>query len=314
MLQEENWHFATILLGLPERARPSQMSIDHTYINAINDNSPNIANFLTPHISQHLNRPLNNENNRLASPTHGRSRSYEIHKYTQHLISTDGKQQTVLELVLKRIKELLDDEDILKYEQALTLIASSVKRLGKHEDQSVANVLKYLHIADENIKEIICIVATFAQKHYHNKIDMWINGFVIEAAKAYEEKLSPKSASRASSSSSAASTNTTSCSKGVEERIITGLRDLGDEDLNEIFKFAEKDRADFLKANNILNSKFISNTLKNAGFNKNSDEKEIYECLKNKLSEEFPNNPKILELAMRNLDAVSDILLDFMGE
>ena len=97
----------------------------------------------------------------------------------------------------------------------------------------------YRLASDIDYEEKLSLAVTFIQKIHPDKMEQWIAGFVNESITAYTNSINP-----------------VSCSKGIRERIATGLRGI-DSELDKLFAQAEAPLLvkNWLKSWNLLDLK-----------------------------------------------------------
>ncbi len=76
--------------------------------------------------------------------------------------------------------------------------------------------------SDDGFQQQLCLAVSFIQTFHQDKLELWVKGFVEESITAYSS-----------------STDSTSCSKGIKERVVTGLRGIEDPALDQLFAQAE---------------------------------------------------------------------------
>jgi len=136
---------------------------------------------------------------------------FEIHDY--------GKD--IQETVMGWLEEKLEGTRLLPLAQALEAVDQWIQDHVPPEDHAQARAKIKSGMETEKAKEYLVSAYTFVTTFHLEKMAAYLEGFVGESLDAYADRADPGS-----------------CIKGVEERVITGLRSL-DEKLDLVFAPAE---------------------------------------------------------------------------
>jgi len=125
----------------------------------------------------------------------------------------EAKYRTALAEDLKREKSKTRTlEDKKSTVNTLTLKRQEERKRAKHAAfAKLAN--------DTDYEQVICTAVSFLQQFHPESVDIWLDGFLTESITAYGN-------------------NGESCSKGIRERVATGMRTI-DTELDTIFAQAE---------------------------------------------------------------------------
>jgi len=150
----------------------------------------------------------------------------EVHSFT------GIEQDIALSKMIARLGQAgITNAEYIAYGDAVALVRSACERLGIQINERINF---YLNTEAKDYQDVLCTTSSFVQKFHNDKFDTWVNAFVRESLTAYSDDNSSSLAAASSSSGS------TTCNSGFWERMITGMRDVNDEELNEIFKDKEK--------------------------------------------------------------------------
>lgn len=156
--------------------------------------------------------------------------AHEIHKYVDTEVKINADD--LLDLKQSKPVKLIDavwGNIVLRiskvsttYAEAKKVIEESIAQFIPKSQQKLAKEAVFFRlISDVDYEEQLTTAIDFIQKFHVNKMQQWLEGFVRESIEAYKDSIS-----------------STSCNKGIKERIVTGFRGI-DEDLDELFKQAE---------------------------------------------------------------------------
>ncbi len=235
------------LLSLPQGRTPKRRTLDQCLFIAASDEYLNIVDYIfsIPHnrfrpSEDALNRALNrlaqrnlslNDYPNLKILVEG-YRHYtnednfaiasEIHNYAETNVSTATSKVALNVAVLNAIEERLNHEvePIGSVEKLLE--KAIIENYSGEESQGNARRAKS-HGWIDSTPKALGSVALFLKRYYPDKINLWVQGYLGESMTAYINH-----------------DNHMSCVKGVDERILTGLRGVGDLELDALFKQAEQ--------------------------------------------------------------------------
>ncbi len=199
-----------------------QYVIINTYRDAIANNYLEIIHLLEPLVP--LEERLNH-----ASPSRGIA--HEIHNYNNTQVidreissssTHTARPNRLINVVWRNVNRLLKDINIITYANAKLIIEQAIEKFIPKDQQDLATQAALHHLeSDTNYEHKLSVAITFIQTFHKDKMEQWINGFVLESIEAYKN-----------------SSNPTSCSKGILERIATGFRGI-DVELDKLFAQAE---------------------------------------------------------------------------
>ncbi|MEI6188677.1 MAG: hypothetical protein WCP46_09380, partial [Alphaproteobacteria bacterium] len=199
-----------------------QYVIINTYRDAIANNYLEIIHLLEPIVP--LEERLNH-----ASPSRGIA--HEIHNYNNTQVidreissssTYTSRPNRLINVVWRNVNRLLKDVNIINYATAKLIIEQAIEKFIPNEQQDLATQAALHHLgSDSNYEHKLSVAITFIQTFHEDKMEHWINGFILESIEAYKN-----------------SSNSTSCSKGILERIATGFRGINPE-LDKLFAQAE---------------------------------------------------------------------------
>ncbi len=170
----------------------------------------------------------------------------DIHHTAHTIVQVDDKTLSLDQAVARTLEQRLRAErkQLVSAPEAITMLEAGIQRvLGKQSPEasglfsrlrallsSIGGSSEIRHARNAIFAEWgklayqqrVCLALSFLKEFYPDKIDIWIAGFVEESIHAYER-----------------GTSTTSCSKGIEERVLTGIRGISDPTLDRLFSKAE---------------------------------------------------------------------------
>ncbi|MCX7342942.1 MAG: hypothetical protein NT128_02190, partial [Proteobacteria bacterium] len=197
-----------------ERLRPDQNGIINAYRDAYAYGHFTIAALLDPYLpTEDLQNQINPD-----------GIAFEIHNYAETLVTSSikksSKTNTLIDAVFQEIKRRT--EKLISYTEAKAIVDQAIDSfIPKVQQVDARQAVFYRLLGDVDYEEQLCLAITFIQLSYADKMEQWIVGFVNESIDAYKN-----------------SSNPLSCSKGIRERITTGLRGI-DVELDKLFVQAE---------------------------------------------------------------------------
>ncbi len=201
----------------PQRPiRPDSNTLCSLYRNLQNGNLSEITkqvrrHLILNHLPQEHRQRLLEEHSQGGTSGQGRGVAFEIHDFSN----------IVFDEAMEHVSSLLNEESLPSAQQVQALLFQKGSKLFNNADQSKVFEAILIALSPEYMEKLAKVLH-FIQSNHGDKIDLWIHSFIGDSIAAYDNSL-----------------RTLSCSKGVKERIVTGLRTLGDEDLNRIFLKAE---------------------------------------------------------------------------
>ncbi|MCX7343283.1 MAG: ankyrin repeat domain-containing protein, partial [Proteobacteria bacterium] len=193
--------------------RPNQYGIIDAYREAVANSYMEIIRILTPHVPEE-------ERQTQAGPHRGMA--YEIHNYTNTQVTaneaSDSSTETakpvkLIDAVWDNINVKLKDVNIITYDNARLTIEQAIEKFIPTEQKELATQAALHRLeSDVDYEHKLSVAITFIQTFHEDKMEHWVNGFVLESIEAYKN-----------------SSNSTSCSKGILERIATGFRGINPE-------------------------------------------------------------------------------------
>jgi len=135
--------------------------------------------------------------------------AWEIHRYAKNVHAQ----------VTAAINEALKDVPLIAYKEARSAAVQHIKRRSTIKDKVTARLTIDRGMYRLAAKTLFAQVYTFVSKFYPAQMETYMAGFVGESVLAYERSKNPGS-----------------CVKGVEERILTGLRGIA---FDEMFQSPE---------------------------------------------------------------------------
>ena len=195
--------------------RPDQRSIILAYREAVERRFALIITTLNPFVpeTERQNHRLNGEYNK--------GIAFEIHNYANTKVKASAsKTISLIDSVLNNVQDRISST--MAYSKAKTIIGQAINRFIPIAQQADAKRAIFYRLAsDIDYEEQLRLIITFMQTFHKDKMGQWIAGFVNESIIAYVN-----------------SNNPTSCSKGIRERVVTGLRGI-DAELDKFFAQAE---------------------------------------------------------------------------
>lgn len=212
--------------------RPNEDAIISAYREALANNHVRITNFLHPLLptEEILHIHLDDLFQNFGYYPVRRSLAVEIHDYANTLVdsastATTGSgfvpvNSTLYDAALENITVRMHDQPLIDLEEAQGIINKGIEQhmTPDQQEQATEAVAKMVDARDQ---QVLQLVISFIHKFYPDNLQLWVKGFIEESIVAYINSI-----------------NKISCSKGVKERSITGLRGI-DSDLDSIFAPAE---------------------------------------------------------------------------
>lgn len=219
----------------------------------------------------------------------GRGAAFEVHNYANTQVNVNSSNDTsgssgssssssrsssptmrLDDAVMQQMQTKLQaaNTPTMEYQRARVLLKSWIeKKYANAVERQQAEQAAFSKLAsDVHYNRDIAVAVTFLQKFHPNKIDLWLDGFLTESMSAYEK-----------------SANSTSCTKGISERIATGMRGI-DAELNKLFAQAEgptlaKAFMAGLNIDNTQRCRAITHELVKLGLTENSTPKQAGEIM-----------------------------------
>lgn len=209
-------------------------------------------------------------------------------------------QMRLNDAVVHTMETRLTRIPLLSYENAQQVINAWIERTCPEGNRERARTAAFSRLSgDTNFEHVVTLAVTFLQNFHSDKSDQWCEGFVRESMEAYS--------SRASTASSL------SCSKGIKERVATGLRGI-DSELDQLFAQAEGPLAFKLYCNHwnldepdpaskTGNVTWVANKLKAKGVTVTSTEQAMRQAVHEILSEDCTHSDAetIIEIATESV-------------
>jgi hypothetical protein len=221
------------LLNLPDgRLRPNDDAIISAYREAIAHNHHALINFLQPLLPEEeiTSQALEDLFQNFGYYPSRRSPAVEIHDYANTVIETSPSKTsiasfapvnpTLYDAALENITMRMQDQPLIDLEEAQHIISKGIEEhIAPDQQEQAAEALSKMVSAMD--QQILQLVLSFIRKFYPDNLHLWVKGFIEESIVAYINSI-----------------NKISCSKGVKERSITGLRGI-DSELDNLFAPAE---------------------------------------------------------------------------
>ncbi len=197
-----------------ERLRPDQNGIIDAYRDAYAYGHFTVAALLDPYL------PIEDLQNQI-NPD---GIAFEIHNYAETLVTSSiaksSKTNTLIDAVFQEIEKRTDK--LISYSEAKAIVDQAIDSfIPKAQQVDARQAVFYRLASDYDYEQKLRVAVTFIQLSHPDKMEQWIVGFVNESIDAYRN-----------------SSNPLSCSKGICERIATGLRGI-DVELDKLFVQAE---------------------------------------------------------------------------
>jgi hypothetical protein len=225
----ENGHqgIVTYLLtspDMPESLRPTQDGIDIAYHEAVSRTRQNIIVLLEPRVSaaERQNQQRGN------AAGNGRGFGWEIHDYVDtnvHVQSGDSPTAVPLgTAIMNNIEQRVGSQTLPTQPEMIDRLHAWIdgRYLNATENTLAKDAIQYGW--NDNTPRRLALVFAFLNQHHSNSFDAWMAGFIGESIEAYKGRNKPES-----------------CNKGIDERIVTGLRGI-DAELDKIFAPAERNK------------------------------------------------------------------------
>jgi hypothetical protein len=142
-------------------------------------------------------------------PTHRYGLAYEIHQY----------EGTVTD-VLTFIRSKIGVTPLAEKTEVDSAMETWIKSLPANQQHKAREALRIGLSIDATAPDRLRGIYTYVKNNHLEFMDAWLKGYIGESIQAYEESNDP-----------------TSCTKGIDERMITGLR--GIQELNPLFAETE---------------------------------------------------------------------------
>ncbi len=199
----------------PLQYRPSIAQLGLSYRNHQGNAQEDIAcrNFIWNHLPEWYRQLLLLEQHQGNANGQGRGIAFEIHDYAH----------AVLTPVMAHIRERVasNGTSSLNNQEIQHLFNRKGRQLFSNETQD--NVFRAISVAlSPEYMSTVSTVLHFVNTCHPHTLDLWIESFIGESITAYQNSI-----------------NALSCSKGIEERIVTALRVLNDDGLNPLFAGTE---------------------------------------------------------------------------
>lgn len=220
-----------------QRLSSDQNLIMDKYRRSINSGFSGIIRLLEPLVPE-----VERQNQRGTRISGDVGLAHEIHNYAHTNVKVDAddllnvkpaKPVKLIDAVWENITNRLS----MTYDKAKKVIEDAIKEFIPKAQQTLAREAAFFRLkSDTDYEKEIVTAVDFIQKFHKEKLQQWLEGFVRESIEAYKN-----------------STSSTSCSKGIKERIATGFRGI-DTELDKLFKQAEAPLLiiNWLKAWNLL--------------------------------------------------------------
>ncbi|MCX7338213.1 MAG: hypothetical protein NTX76_02870 [Alphaproteobacteria bacterium] len=148
--------------------------------------------------------------------------AFEIHNYSDTAVTSSAsgsaspRTQKLIDAVWSNLERRIQKP--MPYAAAQDFISKTIDQFIPKEQWALAKQAAFYRLADDrNYEQQLSLAATFIQTLHPEVAGQWIQGFVLESITAYQNSSNPES-----------------CSKGIRERIATGLRGI-DSELDALF-------------------------------------------------------------------------------
>ena len=233
-----------LLLNRPARQiRPDQVGIIAAYRQAVAQHRVAIIERLEALPADLLPRAIIQEQRPVAAAGNQpvRGAAFEVHDFADARVQTSGvatsssassaaasnppgapKEMKLIDAVFENIESRLNGIKLISYTNVRNIIDAAINSIIPPDQQDLAKQAAVYHLrSDGAYEKDLCLVVSFIQKFHSDKMQLWIGGFVTESIQAYQNSRNP-----------------TSCTKGIRERVATGLRGI-DPELDKLFAQAE---------------------------------------------------------------------------
>lgn len=198
--------------------RPDQSNIILAYREAFERRLTSIITVLEPFV------PEAERQNQIHRGGQRKGLAFEIHNYAGTMVRPSvtslHKSNTLVDAVFGNMQERTCF--LLTYTESKKEVAQAIEKYIPKSKRMLAKHAAFYRLgSDYDYEQKLRVAVTFIQKFHADKMEQWIVGFVNESIDAYKN-----------------SSNPLSCSKGIRERVATGLRGI-DTDLDKLFIQAE---------------------------------------------------------------------------
>ncbi len=215
------------------KLKPNEDSIISAYREALANNHVRITSLLHPLLptEEILHIHLDDLFQNFGHYPMRRSLAVEIHDYANTIVETSTSTKaaiagfapvnpTLYDAALENITMRMHDQPLIDLEEAQRLINKGIEEhIASDQQEQATEALDKM--VDAKDQQVLQLVISFIHKFYPDNLQLWVKGFIEESIVAYINSI-----------------NKISCSKGVKERSITGLRGI-DSELDSIFAPAE---------------------------------------------------------------------------
>lgn len=200
--------------------QPNQDGIINAYREALANRQAEIVRLLTPHVP--AEERIFQENSR--------GIAFEIHNYSNAFVIADNNSKNVanseppklIDAVFDNMSKRIKHLKLISFSDIEILLSKSIDKYIDPKSWEEAKIASLYRLsADVSYEQELRIAVTFIKNFHPDKIEHWIQGFVGESINAYANRNNP-----------------TSCSKGIKERVATGLRGI-DSELDKLFAQVE---------------------------------------------------------------------------
>lgn len=249
------------LLQLPEGQQPDREAIIDAYRNAVARRRTTIIEFieqlLTNDEREWIRRRVRGDQERadmrrlyFGALPEGRGartpegRAFDIHRYSDTEVTITSanadcadtetevvevvhapRRTRLIDAVKSNVAKRLSDKPLILYDTAMQIVLDGIGNdiPEERQAQAITAVTSRLR-SDTTYHHQLRLAVTFMQTYHPEHFGRWIVGFVDESATAYDSRR-----------------NTTSCSKGIDERLWTAMRGI-DQPLDACFAQVEGPR------------------------------------------------------------------------
>lgn len=221
--------------------------------------------------------------------------AFEIHHYADN---KDGTSMKLIDKIFDKIRSICVSYNVplLKYEDVFKVMENLIDLNFSPEERHFAleASLYRLH-GDKSYEKDLTLILSFLTKLHPESMGIWVQGFVGESIVAYKN-----------------SKNKSSCTKGIRERLGTGLRGVNKE-LDILFKKAEGGSLFLLYIklwNPISNGEKVIEMLKEGGLSSSDSGKKAANIFMKLFKEEANINGLSIDSYKDELEIIADSIED----